>query len=183
MTAAAARSRRRDLCARVPGAGVAVALRRRDDPVRRQVDLLSAGRVHGARIPHRRIAVLDAERLRRLAEYRRPAVDARSRRCMCCSRLASAAPGLRANDAVTFAYLFIGGLGDHPLFPRPRLACGGRAGRGARVRVRRRRERAAAAHRTGDQPLLSAAGAVAAGARARSLIRGLGRCLPASPPR
>ena len=60
----------------VPGAGVAVALRRRDGPLRREVDLPAAGRVHGARLRDRRVAVLDAERVRRLAEHRRSAVDA-----------------------------------------------------------------------------------------------------------
>ena len=30
---------------------------------------------------------------------------------MCCSRSSSSAPGFQANDAVAFAYLFLGGLG------------------------------------------------------------------------
>ena len=95
----------------VSRAGMAVALRRRDDPVRREVDILSAGRVHGARIRRRQVAVLDAERVRGLAEHRRPAVDARLAAARAARGCVSAAPGIQANDAVTFAYLFLGGLG------------------------------------------------------------------------
>ena len=89
---------------------------------------------------------------------------------MFCSRCVSAAPGFRAIDGVTFAYLFIGGLGIILYLPRPRLAFGGRAGRRAGVRVRRRRERAAAAHRADHQPGLSAARAAGC-CRARSIAR------------
>ena len=64
---------------------------------------------------------------------------------------------------------------NHPLFPRPRLARGRRAGRGAGLCVRRRGERAAAAHRAGHQPRLSADRIVSALARARSRLVALRR--------
>ena len=166
--------RRRDLRARLPGAGVAVALGRGDDPLRREVDLPSAGRVHGARLRTRRVAVLDAERVRRLAEHRRSAVDAR----LAAARAARArerGAGLSGERRGHVRLSVPRRARHHPLFPRPRLARGRRAGRGARLRVRRRGERAAAAHRTGDQPCLSADRAVAAVARARPLILALRR--------
>ena len=81
--------------------GLAVAVRRRHDALRREVDLPAAGRVHGARVRDRRVAVLDAERVRRLAEHRRPAVDARlAAACAARARQRGARlPGDRRRDA------------------------------------------------------------------------------------
>ena len=110
-TPAAASSHHRDFCARFRGAGLAVALRRRHDSLRREIDLPAAGRIHGARASRPAIAVLDAEHLRGLADDRRSAIACCSRRCMCCLRSRAPRPSFRANDAVTFAYLFVGGLG------------------------------------------------------------------------
>ncbi len=87
-----------------------MAVRRRDGALRRQIDLPAAGRVHGARVRHRRVFALDAERVRRLAERRRSAVDAH----FAAARAAGAGQrgaGLQAIDGVSFAYLFLGGLG------------------------------------------------------------------------
>ena len=73
-------------------------------------------------------------------------------------------------DALVFALLFIGGLGVILLFPRPRLACRRRAGRGAGVFVRRLGRLAHPARRPDRKPGVPAAGAVAAGARAGALV-------------
>jgi salicylate hydroxylase len=72
-----ARGHDRGLRARVSRAGVAVALRCRHGALRRQVHVLSAGRLHGAGVRERGVAVLAAECVRGLPERRRPAVDAR----------------------------------------------------------------------------------------------------------
>ena len=101
----------RDLRARLPRSGLAVAVRRRDGALRREVDLPAAGRVHGARLRDRRVAVLDAERVRRLAERRRSAVDA-DVAAACAARAGERGAGLpRRSTASRSRYLFLGGLG------------------------------------------------------------------------
>ncbi len=122
----------------------------------------------------RRLAVLDAERVRRLAEHRRPAVDAH---LATASAARAREPGARhvGERCVDLCVSLPRRARHHPVFPRPRLAHGGRTRRGPRLRVRRRRERAAAAHRAGDEPRVSADRAVAAVARARPRVMALGR--------
>ena len=160
----------------------------RDDPLRREVHLLSAGRVHGARLRERAVAVLGARSVRRLAERRRPAVDA-GLAAACAARVRECGAGLSGDRCGGVRLSVPRRARDHPVLPRPRLACGGRARRGARLRVRRLRERAAPAYRAGDQPCVSAAGAVAARARARPLVmalrraRGRGGCADRAWPR
>ena len=73
--------------------------------------------------------------------------------------------------------------GAHAVVPRPRLALGRRADRGARLRLRRRDGLAHPAHRPGAEPRLSAGRhAVAWTARCARIDR-LRRSPPASPPR
>ena len=66
----------RDLCARLPAAGLAVAVGRGDDPVGREIAVLSAGAVPRDVVRARRMAVVDAQCLRRLAADFRSAVAA-----------------------------------------------------------------------------------------------------------
>ena len=82
----------------------------------------------------------------------------------------NSAISLRAFDAVIFALSVPRRPRHHPVLPRSRLAHR-RRGRGrARLRVRRCGKRAAAAHRPGHQPGVSAADAVASRARARTSV-------------
>ena len=74
--ARSARRHHRDLCARLPAAGLAVAVRRGDHPVGCEVAVLPAGAVPGDVVCARRMAVVDAQRLRRLAGDFRSAVAA-----------------------------------------------------------------------------------------------------------
>ena len=71
---AAAAADARPLRHRLHAAGLAVALRRRHHPVGRQVAVSPAALVPGALARHRPVAVLDPQRLRRLAADQRPAV-------------------------------------------------------------------------------------------------------------
>ncbi len=58
-----------------------------------------------------RVAVLDAERLSRAGRTSPTRSRCWPRRCMCCSRLSAPRRDFAPIDAVTFAYLFLGGLG------------------------------------------------------------------------
>ena len=94
---------------------------------------------------------------------------------MCCWRWSARRRASRPIDGVSVRLSVPRRARDHPVFPRPRLARGRRAGCGARLRVRRRGERAPAAHRAGHQPCVSADRIVAALARARPLVLALRR--------
>ncbi len=123
----------------------------------RQVAILPAGAVPRDLDRARRMAVVDAARVRRLAADLRSAVA---------DVLAAARPagGVQFRDqpaGVRRGDLRLSGARrhrHHPVLPRPRLACRRRRGGGARVCDRRRRQRAHPAYRPGHQPRLSAAG-------------------------
>ena len=85
-----------------------------------------------SRARHRAVAVLDAEHLRRLAEHRRPAVDAVLAAASRCSRWLERAPGFRGERCRDLRVSVPRRARRHPVFPRPRLARRRRAGRGAR---------------------------------------------------
>ena len=158
-----------DLRGGVRADGVALALRPCDDPVGCQVAVLPAGAVPRDFDRARRMAVVDAACVRRLASDFRSAVFA---------VLAAARPAGRAQSGDQPAGLRRCGLRvsvpgrhrHHPVLPRPRMARRRGGGGGACVRARRRRQRTRAAYRPGHQPRLSAADPVAAGARAGALV-------------
>ena len=169
----------RPLHGSLPGAGLAVAVRRGQNSLRRRLAVLSAARLPGALVRDRPVAVLDAEHLRRLAADRRSAVaDLLPPACLL-ALLDAAARARGSPTSLTFALLYRRRARHHPVFPRPRLACRRRAGRGAGVCVRRLGRVAHPARRADREPGVPAAGAVAADAGARALVvarrRGRGR--------
>ena len=144
-----------------------MAVRRGDHPVGREIAVLSAGAIPRDVARARRMAVVVAERLRRLDADFRSAIAV---------VLAAPCRAGRIQFGDQPARLRCGDLRlsvprrarHHPVLSRPRLACRRRAGGGDGLRARRRRQRAHPAHRPGDQPGLSAAGAVAHRARRSS---------------
>ena len=151
---------RRHLCARLPAAGMAMALRRSDHSLGREVAVLAAGPISRQLARARRMAIVVAECLCRLAGNLRSAIAAllaaacRARR----PRSRDQPARLRCRDL----RLPVPRRARHrPVLSRSRLACRRRAGGGAGLCVRRRRQCTHPAHRPGDQPRLSAAGALA----------------------
>ena len=152
-----------------PGAGLAVAVRRGRNPLRRRLAVLSAVRVPRPLARDRTVAVLDAEYFCRLAADRRSAIadlfPAAFHRCAGSCR----AQPVAGRCADVRAALCRRRRRD-PVLPRPRLARRRRAGRGAGVFVRRLGGLAHPAHRPDRKPGVPAAGAVDAGARAGALV-------------
>ena len=151
------------------GAGLALAVGRGRNPLRRRFAILSAVRVPRPLVRDRAIAVLDAERFRRLAADCRSAIadllaaPCRRRAARPQSKpVACRRPGVRA--------ALCRRRGRDPVFPRPRMARRRRAGRGAGFFVRRLGRVAHPARRPGRKPGLFAACAVDAGAGAGALV-------------
>ena len=161
--------RHRNLFAGVSAAGVAVALRRGHHPVGREIAVLPPGAIFGVVVGTRRMALVVAERVRRLAgDFRSAIADV----------LAASRAAGRTQSGDRPARVRRGDLRlpvprrawRHSLFPRPRLACRRSRRGGFGLCVRRFRERAPSAHRAGGQPGLSAVGIVARGARVRAFV-------------
>ena len=165
----------RDLRARLPAAGVAVAVGRGDHPMGCEIAVLSAGAIPRRFAGARRMAVVVAERLCRLGRDLRSAVAA---------VLAAACPARRVQPGGQPARIRCRDLRlsvsrrcrHHPVLSRPRLACRRGAGGGDGICARRFRECAHAAHRPDHQPGLPAARALARRPRARAIVlaRGVG---------
>ncbi len=159
----------RHLHARLPVAGLAVAVRGGDDPVGREIPVLSAGAISRVVTCTRRMAVVVAERVCRLAADFRSAV-ARVRAALRAAgrlRCRGQPARLRRRDL----RLSVPRRGrDHPVVPRPRLACGRRARGRDGIRARRLGQCAHSAHRSDRQPGLPAPCTLARGARARALV-------------
>ena len=163
------RRHRRDLPARLPVAGLAVAFRRGDDPVGCEIAILSAGAIPRKLVGARRMAVVVAERLCRLAaDFRSTVALVRAAlRLAGCLQCRGQPACLRRRDL----RLSVPRCGrDYPVVPRSRLARGRRARGRDGIRARRFGQRAHSAHRSGRQSGLSAPCALAAGARARALV-------------
>src|SRR6478752_9375872 len=153
----------------VPGAGLALAVGRGRNSLRRRVAVLPTARLPGALACDRPVAVLDPEYFCRLAAGGRSAVAdllpppfhcgaACSKTDPVARRLARVCPALCRRR------------GRDPVFPRSRLACRRRARGGAGICLRRLGRVPPPAHRPDRKPRLSAARAVDAGAGAQALV-------------
>jgi hypothetical protein len=134
-----------------------------------EIAILSAGAIPRKLVGARRMAVVVAERLCRLAADFRSTVALVRAALRLASRLqCRGQPArLRRRDL----RLSVPRCGrDHPVVPRSRLARRRRARGRDGIRARRFGQRAHSAHRSGRQSGLSAPGALAAGARARALV-------------
>ncbi len=134
---------------------MALAVRPGHHPVGCQVAVLPAGAIPRDLDRARRMAVVDATRVCRLAaDIRSAVVDVLAAACAARSAQSGDQPaGLRCCG------LRLSGAGrdrHHPVLPRPRLARRWRRGGGARLRAGRRRERAHPTYRPGGQPRVSA---------------------------
>ena len=158
----------------VPRGGVAVAHGRGAHSLGLGFAVLSAVRFPRPLVRVRPIAVLDAQRLRRLAADRRPAIAgvlaaASARRAVCAQsnpapvRRGDVRPALRRRR------------GRDAVVPRPALACRGGGGRGAGLQPRRLGRLAHPAYRADPEPGLPAARAVDAHARAGTFVVARGR--------
>ena len=134
-----------------------MALRRGDDPVGCEVAVLSAGAIPGD--ARSRAANGRGGRPTSLPAGRKSPIRSRccSRRSTFCWRCSIPPISLRAFDAVTFAYLFLGGVGIILFFRDRGWHAGGALVAAHGICARRCGQRAAAAYRPGHQPHLSAA--------------------------
>ena len=146
----------------------------RPHPLRLGFAVLSAVRVPGALARRRPVAVLDAQRFRRLAADCRSAI-ADLLPLYLIVALLEPDPSPRLFDVLMFGLLYAGGAGVMLLFRDRGWHVGGGGGGGARLQPRRLGRLAHPAHRSGRKPGVPAAGALDAGARARALVVARGR--------
>ena len=152
---------------------LALALGRRDDSLRRQGAFPGAGAVPRAGAAFRAVPLLEPQRVRRLAADRRSAIPDLLARDP--ARGAGALAELPRGRRLCAAASAGRRAGTADVLPRSRLASGGRAAGGDRLRLRRLGCLARAACRADREPRLLRHRAVADGQDAATFLAAVGR--------